>query len=83
MDQINKEHMNVQKANFMDKSEGETQDLLKRHLKAVLFQLASKSENPSYDLQIILREVLEELHQEVQETIKKKPHLHLVAFGDS
>lgn len=75
--------MNVQKANFMDRPEGDTQDLLKRHLKAVLFQLAAKSDNPSYDLQIILREVLEELHQEVQETLKKKPHLTLVASSDT
>jgi hypothetical protein len=74
--------MKVQKVIDMDESKNKGQDAVRSHLKVLLLHLAAKSENPSYDLQVLLREVLDELHLEVKEALSKKPHLQLIALGD-
>jgi hypothetical protein len=75
-------HKNVQKAIHMDKSKDPAQDVVRSHLKTLLLHLAAKSENPGYELQILLREVIDELHAEVKEAIQKKPHLRLIGITD-
>jgi hypothetical protein len=51
--------MRVQKAITMDESKtGKTQELVRSHLKVLLLHLAAKSENPSQELQVLLREVI-------------------------
>lgn len=54
------------------------QDVVRQHLKVLLLHLAAKSENPSGDLQVLLEEVIDELHSEVEGRIEKKPKLKLV-----
>jgi len=54
---------------------------IRAHLKTLLYHWAAKSENPGRDLQVIVHELIAELHVEVQEAIKAKRHLRSV--GDS
>jgi hypothetical protein len=76
--------MNVQKVIQMDESLEKAHALLRSHLKVLLLHLAAKSENPGYDLQVMLREVLDELHLEVKEALTKKPqHLRLMPMSNS
>lgn len=51
-------------------------------MKILLLHLAAKSDSPEADLQAILREVLEELQNEVQEALRAKPALKLVGSSD-
>ncbi|MGZ6371427.1 MAG: hypothetical protein ACXWPM_11790 [Bdellovibrionota bacterium] len=51
---------------------------MKKHLKALLLQLAMKCDNPGRELQIILAEVINDLHRDVQEQLKKKRHLRVI-----
>lgn len=53
-------------------------ELIRRQLKVLLLYLAAKSESPDADLQRIIRDVLQELHQEVKECVMVKPRLKLV-----
>lgn len=67
----------------MDNINDDFQTEVRNQLKVLLLYLAAKSESPSHDLQIVIREVLEELHSEVKETIKKQPHLKLLKVNDT
>ena len=51
---------------------------LKDCLKVLLLHLAAKCDNPSFVLSTLLREVIEELHEEVKEALGEKSHLRLV-----
>lgn len=53
-------------------------ELVRRHLKVLLLHLAAKSENPSQELEALLHDVINELHQEVKEALEAKTHLRLV-----
>jgi hypothetical protein len=53
-------------------------ELVRRHLKVLLLHLAAKSENPSHELEALLHDVINELHQEVKEALEAKTHLRLV-----
>ncbi len=68
----------MQKDSLMDDIQGGTQDLVRNQLKVLLLHLAAKSDNPGIELQVLLREVIEELHSEVKSTLKKNRHLNLV-----
>ena len=69
----------MQKADVMDRTEYCDKNQIKQYLKVLLFQLASGSEHPSYDLEVILQEAINELHHEVKDALKqKRMHLKLV-----
>jgi hypothetical protein len=72
----------VQKVIQMDESQNKADAAVRSHLKVLLLHLAAKSDNPSYELQMLLREVLDELHQEVKDALSKKPNLRLIALGE-
>ena len=54
------------------------QSKIRDYLKVLLLHLAAKSESPAIDLQELLCEVIEELHDETKEALQKKSHLKLV-----
>jgi hypothetical protein len=56
----------------------DTRDLLRKNLKVLLLDLASSSERPSVELQAILHEVINELHDEVKKALRTKNTLRLV-----
>ena len=58
-------------------------ELVRRHLKVLLLHLAAKSENPSQELEALLHDVINELHQEVKEALEAKTHLRLVVGQQS
>jgi hypothetical protein len=53
-------------------------ELVRRHLKVLLLHLAAKSENPSFELETLLHDVINELHREVKDALEAKKHLRLV-----
>ena len=53
-------------------------ELVRRHLKVLLLHLAAKSDNPSVELEALLHDVINELHQEVKDALEAKTHLRLV-----
>ncbi len=61
------------------KNMDDTQQLLRRTLKALLFQLAAKSTDPSGELRQMIAEVINELHDEVRGAIRERSPLRLVA----
>lgn len=62
----------------MDQKEGSDDHLIRIHLKALLLHLAARSSQPSVELQNILREVIDELHEEVSLALKRRAQLRLV-----
>lgn len=62
----------------MDKKKDKDPATVRGKLKLLLFQLAAQSEHPSYELHHLLKEVLDELHEEVKKAIERKPKLQLV-----
>jgi hypothetical protein len=54
-------------------------ELVRRHLKVLLLHLAARSENPSFELEALLHDVINELHREVKDALEAKKHLRLVA----
>lgn len=62
----------------MDETRGQAKNLVRDHLKVLLLHLAAKSDNPGFELQLLLREVIEELHAEVKSSLKSKNHLRVV-----
>ncbi|MCM2323412.1 MAG: hypothetical protein NDJ90_09140 [Oligoflexia bacterium] len=63
----------------MDYSSAEFSDAkIRSFLKVLLLHLAAKSETPSQDLQHLLREVLDELKEEVGSALRPRTHLKLV-----
>jgi hypothetical protein len=64
----------------MDQASGD--QLIRTHLKALLLHLASRSPHPSLELEDILKEVIDELHQEVASALKNRAQLKLVESVD-
>ncbi len=58
--------------------ETETRDLLRKNLKILLLDLASRSDRPSLELQAILQDVINELHDDVKRALRAKVPLKLV-----
>jgi hypothetical protein len=58
-------------------------ELVRRHLKVLLLHLAARSENPSFELESLLHDVINELHQEVKDALEAKTHLRLVTGASS
>ena len=56
----------------------DTRDLLRKNLKILLLDLAASSERPSVELQDILHEVINELHDEVKKALRSRAPLRLV-----
>ena len=67
----------------MDENRTQENDAIRSYLKALLLHLAAQSKNPAFELQIILREVIDELHDEVKESLKKKKHLRVVNASEA
>jgi hypothetical protein len=58
-------------------------ELVRRHLKVLLLHLAAKSECPSQELEELLHDVINELHQEVKDALEAKTHLRLVGQSEN
>ena len=64
-------------------SQDDHKEMVRRHLKVLLLHLAARSENPSEDLENLLHDVINELHQEVKDALEAKTHLRLVSVSDT
>lgn len=57
----------------------DVRDLIKKNLKILLFDLASKSEEPAEELEKLLSEVISEMYWEAKETLEtRKQKLRIV-----
>jgi hypothetical protein len=56
----------------------ESIEAVKRHLKTLLLHLAAKSDTPGADLEEIVREVVDELRDEVKRSLAARKGLKLV-----
>ena len=59
----------------------ELDPLLRKAIKVLLLQLASKSETPSLHLENILSEVIQELYEETQAALDEKKHRLRLVVG--
>ncbi|MCM2277174.1 MAG: hypothetical protein NDJ89_03795 [Oligoflexia bacterium] len=55
-----------------------TDEKIRSFLKILLLHLAARSDAPSRDLQLLLRQVLDELRDEVGSALRPRNHLKLV-----
>ncbi len=57
------------------------QELVKTQLKVLLLHLAARSKSPSAELESLLHEVIDELHEEVRQALEQRAQLRLVVGG--
>ena len=57
------------------------QAIVKDQLKILLLHLAARSKQPSVELESLLHEVIDELHEEVRAALEQRAQLRLVTSG--